>query len=89
MKIKNKANGQLVLLGFDVTTLIHVSYTHLDVYKRQHIRNIEDEGINADKLRYQKELNLLMVAVGDKMTDSSRAATDLMLTAQYLSLIHI
>ena len=49
-----------------------------------HIRNIEDEGINADKLRYQKELNLLMEAVGDQMTDSSRAATDLMLTAQYL-----
>lgn len=48
------------------------------------IKNIADEGIDSNKMIYQKELNDLMDQSG-QATDSSNLKTELMLTAQYLT----
>jgi len=48
------------------------------------IKNISDEGIDSNKMIYQKELNDLMDQSG-QATDSSNMKTELMLTAQYLT----
>lgn len=48
------------------------------------IRNISDEGIDSNKMIYQKELNDLIEQSG-QMNDSLVLKTELMLTAQYLS----
>lgn len=48
------------------------------------IKNITDEGIDSNKMVYQKELNDLMDQSG-QATDSSNLKTELMLTAQYLT----
>ena len=48
------------------------------------IKNISDEGIDSNKMVYQKELNDLMEQSGQE-SDSSILKTELMLTAQYLT----
>ena len=48
------------------------------------IKNISDEGIDSNKMFYQKELNDLMEQSG-QASDSSVLKTELMLTAQYLT----
>ena len=48
------------------------------------IKNISDEGIDSNKMVYQKELNDLMDQAGQQH-DSSALKTELMLTAQYLT----
>ncbi|MBC7937139.1 MAG: L,D-transpeptidase family protein [Rhizobacter sp.] len=48
------------------------------------IKNIADEGIDSNKMIYQKELNDLMEQSG-QVSDSSVLKTEMMLTAQYLS----
>ncbi|RYZ25335.1 MAG: murein L,D-transpeptidase, partial [Chitinophagaceae bacterium] len=48
------------------------------------IKNISDEGIDSNKMVYQKELNDLMEQ-GGQHSDSNSLKTELMLTAQYLT----
>ena len=48
------------------------------------LKNITDEGIDSNKMIYQKELNDLMDQSGQS-SDSSSLKTELMLTAQYLT----
>lgn len=48
------------------------------------IKNISDEGIDSNKMIYQKELNDLMEQSGQP-ADSTNLKTELMLTAQYLT----
>ena len=46
LTMKNNANGNLIDKNGEPTNNIAVSYTHLDVYKRQALRSDKKEGRN-------------------------------------------